>query len=351
MTRRTIRELKDDDIEKIAQTYQSYVNDKDYCNETAFCYKATTEEVIKKNYNISPTKYVVGSIDADEIPDWLEEKDADTEKLFGLQKQAREINSEIDTLLQTSASEIDLLGSVNIPNILSVSSDSIKRLIELRQASSDLTKEIEVTTKKVLDEIFKYWFIDYNFPNEQGFPYSETDGDMIETECGVIPQGWSVCKMGDFLSETKEKVGERTDIPEFSTTNRGVYPRSEKFNKQLSSNSSKNKVIHRGCIIFGMSREIFNFGVMKDLIGSVSPAYHVYKIDDNIINPVFLELLMRNCPDYFLSLIKPGAREGQVLDKEELAKKMIIVPPIELQNKYIVLFEYLNSFISNAHKK
>lgn len=44
------------------------------------------------------------------------------------------------------------------------------------------------------------------------------------------------------------------------------------------------------------------------------------KIDDSIINPVFLELLIRNCPDYFFSLIKSGAREGQVLDKEELSK-------------------------------
>ena len=151
--------------------------------------------------------------------------------------------------------------------------------------------------------------------------------------------------MGDFLTETKEKVGERQDIPEFSTTNRGVFPRSEKFNKQLSSNSSKNKVIYRGCIVFGMSREIFNFGVMKDSIGSVSPAYHVYKIDESIINPVFLELLMRNCPDYFLSLIKPGAREGQVLDKEELSKKLIVVPSLEVQNKYVLLHNYLNDFI------
>lgn len=345
MTSRTIRELLDADIDKISHTYQSYINDDEYSDETAFCYKATLDEIKKKNYNISPTKYVVGSLDADEISDWADEKEYDIKRLMELQEQSRAINSEISDILGATNANMALFDSVSIPDILSISTEDVKRLINLKQSKSDLAKEIDATVKKTLDEIFKYWFIDYNFQNENGLPYSETDGIMQETECGLIPQGWSVRKMGDFLTESKEKVGERLDIPEFSTTNRGVYPRSEKFNKQLSNNSSKNKVIYRGCIIFGMSREIFNFGVMKDSIGSVSPAYHVYKIDDSIINPVFLELLMRNCPDYFLSLIKPGAREGQVLDKEELSKKLIVVPTLEVQNKYVLLHNYLNDFI------
>lgn len=102
MTSRTIRELLDDDIEKIAQTYQSYVDDKGYNNETAFCYRATLDEIRKKNYNISPTKYVVGSLDADEISDWVDEKEKNINKLMNLQQHSKVINDEIfrtDTII------------------------------------------------------------------------------------------------------------------------------------------------------------------------------------------------------------------------------------------------------------
>lgn len=54
---------------------------------------------------------------------------------------------------------------------------------------------------------------------------------------------------------------------------------------------------------------------------------------------------MRLCSDYFLSLIKPGAREGQVLDKEELKRKIILCPPKELQDKYMIVRKHMADLI------
>ena len=168
---------------------------------------------------------------------------------------------------------------------------------------------------------------------------------MKETEYGFIPSDWNTITMGAILTASTEKVGAREGVPEYSTTNQGVLPRAAKFNKSLTQNSNKNKLIRKGDIIFGMSREIFNFGVMVDKIGSVSPAYHVYHIDTDLMNPEFLEIYMRICSDYFLSLIKPGAREGQVLDKEELSRKIILCPPKDLQDKYMLIRKHMTSLI------
>lgn len=151
--------------------------------------------------------------------------------------------------------------------------------------------------------------------------------------------------MGKILKMSSDRVGDSSGIPEYSTTNTGISPRSENFNKSLTLNSKNYKIVRKGDIVFGMSREIFNFGVMKDSIGAVSPAYHVYHIDSSNYNPDFLEVYMRLCPDYFLSLIKPGAREGQVLDKDELNEKLILLPPLDLQNKYMILRNSLSNWI------
>lgn len=186
--------------------------------------------------------------------------------------------------------------------------------LTLREADLALDSRQKASKKinEITDKLFKYWFIDYNFPDENNEPYQLNFGDMKETEYGFIPCNWTIVKMGDILAASTEKVGDREGVPEYSTTNQGVFPRAAKFNKSLTQNSNKNKLITKNDIVFGMSREIFNFGVMVDEIGSVSPAYHVYHIDTNVMNPEFLEIYMRLCSDYFLSLIKPGAREGQV---------------------------------------
>ena len=40
--------------------------------------------------------------------------------------------------------------------------------------------------------IFKQWFVDFEFPNEDGEPYKSSGGEMFESELGMIPKGWEV---------------------------------------------------------------------------------------------------------------------------------------------------------------
>lgn len=63
---------------------------------------------------------------------------------------------------------------------------------------SDLDEKIEINNKinKKLEEmaqaIFKQWFVDFEFLNEDGKPYKSSGGEMVESELGIIPKGWEV---------------------------------------------------------------------------------------------------------------------------------------------------------------
>ncbi|MGL5068967.1 MAG: restriction endonuclease subunit S [Sarcina sp.] len=63
---------------------------------------------------------------------------------------------------------------------------------------SDLDEKIETNNKinKNLEEmaqaIFKEWFVDFEFPNEEGKPYKSSGGEMIESELGMIPKEWQI---------------------------------------------------------------------------------------------------------------------------------------------------------------
>ncbi|PEI96181.1 restriction endonuclease subunit S [Bacillus pseudomycoides] len=68
---------------------------------------------------------------------------------------------------------------------------------------SSLDEKIETnnTINQKLEEmaqaIFKQWFVDFEFPNEEGNPYKSSGGSMVESELGMIPEGWKVQKVGD----------------------------------------------------------------------------------------------------------------------------------------------------------
>ena len=70
---------------------------------------------------------------------------------------------------------------------------------------SDLDEKIETNNKinKKLEEmaqaIFKQWFVDFEFPNEDGKPYKSSGGEMVESELGMIPKGWSIEDLSNLM--------------------------------------------------------------------------------------------------------------------------------------------------------
>ena len=175
--------------------------------------------------------------------------------------------------------------------------------------------------------------------------------EMVEVDGVEAPKGWETIPFKDFIKEKKEKVGSLKNTPEYSVTNNGIIPRSQKFNKQLSKNPEKNKLLHKTDLVFGMSREILNWGIMVDDIGSVSSAYHVYSIDKNVINHLYLKMMMMNKFQYFNELIRPSSREGQSFDKELLKEKTVIVPSNFLLDHFLYKLELLNHQINTIKKE
>ena len=148
-----------------------------------------------------------------------------------------------------------------------------------------------------------------------------------------LPSDWKVKSFASFLIPSTTKIG-NINVPIYSATNNGISLREEKFNKVLSKSTKNNKMVVKDDLIFGLSREILNFGVFKDEIGSVSPAYQVFKIDTNIILPNILELEIRTNMYKYMDILQLGAREGQGIRKDYLLNKLFDVPPMELQLKF-----------------
>ena len=61
----------------------------------------------------------------------------------------------------------------------------------------ELNNEMNKTLEEMAQSIFKRWFVDFEFPNENGEPYKSSGGEMIESELGMVPKGWEVGSFSD----------------------------------------------------------------------------------------------------------------------------------------------------------
>ena len=43
---------------------------------------------------------------------------------------------------------------------------------------------MNTTLEEIAQALFKRWFVDFEFPNEEGKPYKSSGGEMVESEWG-----------------------------------------------------------------------------------------------------------------------------------------------------------------------
>lgn len=277
---------------------------------------------------------------------------------------------------------------LEFPNIDSRCANKIGNILKSLDDKIQLNTQINQTLEQIAQTVFKSWFIDFDpvhakanalasgqtleqatqaamavisGKNTQELHRLQTanpeqyqqlweiaeafpSGFSGYKNLGEIPIGWNVLTFKDFISESKEKIGSLEDVPEYSVGNEGIYPRSEKYNKSLSKTPEKNKVVRIGDLVFGMGSKTLNWGIMNDEIGSVSPAYFVYRIFTNI-NYIYLNKYIKAKEYDFQNLIKPTSRQGQSVDKEMFLKKEIYVPNEYLLNIYLNKLKEIDSLV------
>ena len=143
-------------------------------------------------------------------------------------------------------------------------------LIKINDLLSSLDNKIEINNKinQELEELgqalYTKWFVNFDFPNEDGKPYKSSGGEMIESELGMIPKGWKVQNFnyfvesiiggdwgkefaqGNYIKEVKCIRG--ADIPEIQRGNSGKPP-----TRYVPKKNAQQRVLNAGDMIIEIS--------------------------------------------------------------------------------------------------
>ncbi len=77
---------------------------------------------------------------------------------------------------------------------------AIARTLSVIDSKIDLNERLNKTLEAIGEAVFKRWFVDFEFPNQEGKPYKSTGGKMVDSTFGEIPKGWELGKMADVLN-------------------------------------------------------------------------------------------------------------------------------------------------------
>ncbi|MGL4450628.1 MAG: restriction endonuclease subunit S [Cetobacterium sp.] len=83
--------------------------------------------------------------------------------------------------------------------------EKIASILSALDNKIEINNEMNKTLEEMAQTLFKRWFIDFDFPNENGEPYRSSGGKMVDSELGESPEGWEVTILGDLFKFVKGK--------------------------------------------------------------------------------------------------------------------------------------------------
>jgi type I restriction enzyme S subunit len=237
----------------------------------------------------------------------------------------------------------DIILNTKIPYVNFETQTSIAEILSSLDVKIELNNKINQELETLSQTLFKQWFIDFEFPNENGKPYKSSGGEMVDSELGEIPEGWKAGTFGDIIQKENLKVKKSkslvTNVYSAVKTSELVLS-DEYFTKKVYSKSIENYfVVKNHWFAYNPSRiNIGSIGLNKSEIGAVSPVYEVFSTRDYFHFFIEYILQLENTKNAIIQRCSGTVR--QALNYIGLSSISLKIPDEEL----VIIF---NDFVEN----
>lgn len=124
---------------------------------------------------------------------------------YNLQNRYNELRTISDSHSIRGSLTTKLLGGLKIACPALNEQTRIAKILYSIDDKIELNNKINQTLEKIAQAIFKSWFTDFEFPNDNGNPYKTSGGEIIDSENGEKPKGWTFGVLRDYVRFIKGK--------------------------------------------------------------------------------------------------------------------------------------------------
>ena len=226
---------------------------------------------------------------------------------------------------------------VSLPSI--EEQTQIAKALQLLDKKIELNRQINQNLEAMAKQLYDYWFVQFDFPDENGKPYKSSGGKMVWNKIinQFIPSNWSVIPLSEIMNYTG---GRQPPASEFIEEYREGYVRFVQIRDYYSNShvtyipvSKSNKLCGEADIMiarYGASLGRICYGLngaYNVALAKVTPNYKDYR--------EYLRVFLMS--DGFYNKINAiGQRAAQAgFNKDDIENIMI---PFPIENKIIIDF-------------
>jgi type I restriction enzyme S subunit len=230
----------------------------------------------------------------------------------------------------------DLSSQQKIATVLSALDSKI-------ESNNKINAELEAMAKTLYD----YWFVQFDFPDENGNPYKSSGGKMVWNNelKRDIPVGWthgSLLDIADYMNglpcqKYRPTENQSLRVIKIREMHEGFSSSSELVNTTIP----KRAIIEDGDVLFSWSASL---EVMIWAGGRGALNQHIFKVTSDKYPKSFYYYQLINYLQHFKMMAQNRKTTMGHITREHLQQSRIILPPVEIADN-------LHKIVNSAIKK
>ena len=221
----------------------------------------------------------------------------------------------------------DLLSEYAFPVPSLSEQEKIANIIFSLDHKIELNKQINDNLEAMAKQLYDYWFVQFDFPNEEGKPYKSSGGAMVWNDKlkREIPQGWSNGVLSDVANIT---MGQSPDGSSYNEDGEGIifYQGSTDFGLRFPNirqyTTSPSRYANKGDILMSVRAPV---GALNIANNDCCIGRGLSALSSKIGSMAHLYYLMNDFRLKFEGMNSAGTTFGSIT-KDELFSLPVIIP-------------------------
>ena len=221
----------------------------------------------------------------------------------------------------------------------------IGKLLSSLDAKIKLNRQINQNLEAMAKQLYDYWFVQFDFPNENGKPYKSSGGKMVWNEKlkREIPKGWNVLKLGEHCSFNKRTSNGYFNHPilylDTSNITNNTIDELQFLNPSSDIIPSRaRRLVQEGDIVYSTVRpNLKHFGIIMnpDYNMVVSTGFAVITANWSAYRYFIYQFLIQAATIENLSTIAQSAVSAYPsINTSDIENLDLVVPPDSMIEKY-----------------
>ena len=224
----------------------------------------------------------------------------------------------------------------------------------------ELNKQINDNLEAMAKQLYDYWFVQFDFPNEEGKPYKSSGGTMVWNERlkREIPIGWICCSIKEMCDINKKTINKdehkQIEYLDTGSITQGHISNTEIYRVDMAPSRAQRKVEDLSILYSSVRPRLLHYGILSTPKENFIVSTGFVTLDSKckkMALMVYYFLTSNTITEHLASIADTAVSSYPSISPDDIANLDIVIPSNDIIQKYNDIVEPMFRKMSTLRKE